>query len=236
MSLHLTTTVTIVDINFSAPGESSETGPPFHEVELLYKALSIDFGGVANAYLNSLLLFLIPPVENIRQSLAAAHVALSLGATPLTLHNPAYAFPVSYTSMDHSENRLGYPTLNERHLCNQWLHFQVSGQGPYYGQLGWFGHLHAEKIPSAIQRYRDEIKRVLGVLETALAARPADSQWLVGDKMTFADMSFVPWNSRLSEVLSEPWNEVWERVTQGSRLARDYGQSAFLETFNWDTT
>lgn len=109
-----------------------------------------------------------------------------------------------------TDKRLTYETLNEKHLCNQWLHFQMSGQGPYYGQAGWFQHLHPEKIPSAIERYASEITRVLGVIEKVLAAKPADAQWLVGDKMTFADMSFVPWNFRLSEVLVQSWDEVWE--------------------------
>lgn len=109
-----------------------------------------------------------------------------------------------------TEKRLQYTTLKERHLCNQYLHFQVSGQGPYFGQAGWFRHLHPEKISSAIERYANEIKRVLGVLEIVLAAKPADAQWLVGDKMTFADMAFMPWNYRLSEVLMQSWDEVWE--------------------------
>ncbi|KAK3681582.1 glutathione S-transferase [Podospora appendiculata] len=108
-----------------------------------------------------------------------------------------------------TDNRLIYPTLKEKHQCNQWLHFQMSGQSPYFGQCGWFQHLHPEKLPSAITRYANEIKRVLGVLEGVLAAKPADAQWLVGDKMTFADMAFVPWNFRLSEVLLQPWDEVW---------------------------
>ncbi|GAB1313704.1 Transcriptional regulator ure2 [Madurella fahalii] len=109
-----------------------------------------------------------------------------------------------------TEKRLTYDTLNECHLCNQWLHFQTSGQGPYFGQAGWFRHLHPEKIPSAIERYANEIKRVLKVLETVLAAKPADAQWLVGNKMTFADMAFLPWNFRLSEVLVQSWDEVFE--------------------------
>jgi glutathione S-transferase len=109
-----------------------------------------------------------------------------------------------------TEHRLSYETPKERHLCSQWLHFQMSGQGPYYGQCGWFRHLHPEKIQSAIDRYANEIKRVIGVLEGVLAAKPADQQWLVGDKMTFADMAFVPWNFRLSEVLTQTWDEVWE--------------------------
>ncbi|XXH01736.1 hypothetical protein Hte_008097 [Hypoxylon texense] len=109
-----------------------------------------------------------------------------------------------------TEKRLTYGTLKEKNLCNQWLHFQMSGRGPYYGQASWFIHLHPDKIPSAIERYSSEVRRILGVLETALAAKPADAQWLVGDKMTFADMSFLPWNFRLSEMLVQSWDEVWE--------------------------
>lgn len=107
-----------------------------------------------------------------------------------------------------TEHRLSYEGVNERHLCSQWLHFQMSGQGPYYGQCSWFQHLHPEKIQSAVDRYANEIKRVIGVLESVLAKK--ESQWLVGDKMTFADMAFVPWNFRLSEVLNQSWDEVWE--------------------------
>ncbi|KAH8882139.1 glutathione S-transferase [Thozetella sp. PMI_491] len=110
------------------------------------------------------------------------------------------------------ERRLTYDSFNERHLLNQWLMFQVSGQGPYFGQCGWFTYLHTEKFQSAIDRYANEIKRVLSVLETALAKKPANAQWLVGDKMTFADMSFLAWNARLGEVLAQPWEEVFKGV------------------------
>ena len=109
-----------------------------------------------------------------------------------------------------TDKRLTYDALNDRHLCNQWLHFQMSGQGPYFGQAGWFRHLHPEKIQSAIDRYSTEVKRVLGILDGVLAAQPADAQWLVGNKMTFADMAFAPWNFRLAELLVQSWDEVWE--------------------------
>ncbi|CEJ93533.1 hypothetical protein VHEMI09114 [[Torrubiella] hemipterigena] len=111
-----------------------------------------------------------------------------------------------------TENRLSYTSLKEKHHCNQWLQFQVSGQGPYYGQCGWFQHLHQEKFPSAIERYATEIKRIISVLQGVLAAKPADQQFLVGDKQTYADMAFVPWNFRLSEVLMQSWDEVWENA------------------------
>lgn len=67
-----------------------------------------------------------------------------------------------------------------------------------------FTYLHPEKIPSAIERYAAEIKRVLGVLDSVLAKKPEGQHWLVGDRMTFADMAFVPWNDRLDATLGVP--------------------------------
>ncbi|KAF2119155.1 glutathione S-transferase [Lophiotrema nucula] len=85
--------------------------------------------------------------------------------------------------------KISCDTLKERNLCTQWLMFQA----------GWFIHLHAEKIPSAIDRYVGEIKRVLGVLESVLAKD--GKEWLVGDRVTFADLAFVSFNDRLNEIL-----------------------------------
>lgn len=44
---------------------------------------------------------------------------------------------------------------------------------------------------------------MLGVLNTALE----DKDWLVGDKCTFADLSFLPWNTHISTLLSTPAGE-----------------------------
>lgn len=68
----------------------------------------------------------------------------------------------------------------------------MSGQGLYYGQLGWFKH-QPESHPFVIKRYSDEIRRVTSVLDKALE----DRLWLVGDKCTFADLSFVTWQDLL---------------------------------------
>ncbi|KAI2471617.1 glutathione S-transferase [Annulohypoxylon bovei var. microspora] len=92
---------------------------------------------------------------------------------------------------------ISYSTLKERNQCNQWLHFQASGQGPYFGQAGWFTKLHHEKLPSAIERYQNEVRRIHGVLDGWLRGR----QWLVGDKMTYADLAFATWNERSDVVL-----------------------------------
>ncbi|KAG0141520.1 hypothetical protein CROQUDRAFT_663736 [Cronartium quercuum f. sp. fusiforme G11] len=79
----------------------------------------------------------------------------------------------------------------EKYLQLQWLFFQASGQGPYFGQAVWFKNYHSEKIPSAIERYENEIKRVFGVLDSVLSKQ----EWLVGGKYTIADLSFVTWHN-----------------------------------------
>ncbi|KAK7676802.1 hypothetical protein QCA50_007388 [Cerrena zonata] len=80
--------------------------------------------------------------------------------------------------------------MGEKYQIIQWLFFQSSGQGPYFGQFHWFSARHPEKFPSAIERYRTETLRVFGVLESVLSK----NEWLVGNKMTLADLSFIPWN------------------------------------------
>ena len=47
---------------------------------------------------------------------------------------------------------------------------------------------HPEPAPGARERYQKEILRVWGVLESVLKNR----EWLVGDKCTIADLSFIP--------------------------------------------
>ncbi|KAJ4185054.1 glutathione S- transferase, nitrogen catabolite repression regulator [Fusarium falciforme] len=87
------------------------------------------------------------------------------------------------------DHKLGYTDFQKKHEIQQWLFFQVSGQAPYYGQASWFTKFHPEKVQSAIDRYVREIHRVNSVLERALG----DKEWLVGDKCTLADLSFVAW-------------------------------------------
>ena len=67
--------------------------------------------------------------------------------------------------------------------------FQVSGQGPYFGQAAWFTLFHHEKLPSAQERYWNELKRVTKVLDACLEGK----EYLVGGKCSYADLAFLPW-------------------------------------------
>jgi glutathione S-transferase len=88
-----------------------------------------------------------------------------------------------------TENTLWPKSIFEQSQVNQWMMLQASGQGPTIGQAFWFGYWHHEIIPSAYKRYVDETKRVLSVLEKWLA----DKKWLMGEKMSIADVSFLSW-------------------------------------------
>ncbi|KAH9875381.1 hypothetical protein J1614_004873 [Plenodomus biglobosus] len=97
------------------------------------------------------------------------------------------------------------PGSNEAYLAKQWLFFQVSGQGPYYGQAVWFTRYHSEQLPSAKERYYNEIKRVTGVLDAHLKTQPKgeDGPWLVGGKFSYADLAFVPWQYSVKAMMAE---------------------------------
>lgn len=73
----------------------------------------------------------------------------------------------------------------------QWLFFQMGGIGPMFGQFGHFKGLGSEKGDNtyAIERYTNESKRLLGVLEGRLEGR----EYLVGDAYSIADMATFPW-------------------------------------------
>ncbi|KFY37525.1 hypothetical protein V494_04720 [Pseudogymnoascus sp. VKM F-4513 (FW-928)] len=97
------------------------------------------------------------------------------------------------------ENLLTYDTVPEKFLVKQWLYFQVSGQGPYFGQSIWFEKYHQEKLPSAQRRYKDQVLRVYDVLNRALEGK----DYLVGDKCTYADISFMAWDYRYQAIFTD---------------------------------
>ncbi|CRG90537.1 hypothetical protein PISL3812_07581 [Talaromyces islandicus] len=108
---------------------------------------------------------------------------------------------IEYLIETYDQNhRLSFaPGTKEWHHTRQWLYYQVSGQGPYYGQAVWFKRYHEDHIDSAIQRYVNEMKRVSKVLDRWLEHR----EWLVGDKLTYADLAFITWQNAAQGFLSE---------------------------------
>ncbi|SHJ15032.1 glutathione S-transferase [Palleronia salina] len=71
-----------------------------------------------------------------------------------------------------------------------WLQWQMGGLGPMFGQLGFFVKLGGKDIedPRPRERYINEAKRLLSVLETKLEGY----EWVAGE-YSIADMAIAPW-------------------------------------------
>ncbi len=76
-----------------------------------------------------------------------------------------------------------------RYACLQWVMFQMGGIGPMFGQYNHFAAYAPEKLPYAIERYSNEVKRLHRVLEKRLAA----SEYLAGPEYSIADIATFPW-------------------------------------------
>ena len=81
-----------------------------------------------------------------------------------------------------------------RYQTIQWLHFQMGGIGPMFGQVGFFhkfaGKAFEDKRPR--DRYVNESNRLLRVLDRRLEGRA----WIMGEDYTIADMylfTFTRW-------------------------------------------
>ncbi|HML08874.1 MAG TPA: glutathione S-transferase N-terminal domain-containing protein [Xanthobacteraceae bacterium] len=90
--------------------------------------------------------------------------------------------------------------LRGRTATIEWLFWQMGNLGPMAGQNNHFNVYAPEKIPYAMDRYRNEVNRLFGVMNKRLAGRP----YLAGD-YSIADMA------------SYPWVVPWER--QGQNIA-----------------
>lgn len=109
----------------------------------------------------------------------------------------------------------------------QWLMWQMGGFGPMLGQNHHFSHYAPEKIPYAIDRYRNETHRLYGVLNKRLA----DNAYVAGAEYSIADIAIVGW-AKLYErqgidIAEFPHFAAWlERVLARPAVARGLAVAA----------
>ena len=77
----------------------------------------------------------------------------------------------------------------------QWLFFQMGSIGPMFGQLGYFNKFAGRELVDKrpLERYVNESKRLLGVLDGRLDGR----RWIMGDDYTIADIATLGWVNNL---------------------------------------
>jgi len=78
--------------------------------------------------------------------------------------------------------------IRARYEVVQWLMFQMANVGPMFGQRGHFLRAAPEKLPYAIERYTNESRRLLDVMDRRLG----QSAYLAGD-YSIADIATYPW-------------------------------------------
>jgi GST-like protein len=123
----------------------------------------------------------------------------------------------------------------DRPALLSWLMFVASGLGPFSGQAAHFTRFHTESA-YATNRYRRELERHYGVLDTRLGQTP----FVAGDDYTIADMAAWGWIDRASVVFGEgtpldPWPNIkrWFAKVDGRPAvvrARAVGRDAGLKT------
>lgn len=102
-----------------------------------------------------------------------------------------------------------------RYEVIQWLMWQMGGVGPMFGQVGFFHKYKGREIedPRPRQRYYDEARRLLGVLDRRLAGR----DWICGE-YSIADIATAPWVRNLRH---------------GYDAAAETGLEGFAEVIRW---
>jgi GST-like protein len=91
--------------------------------------------------------------------------------------------------------KFGGANAAEKATITQWLMFQMGGLGPMFGQMGFFYKFAGKEIedPRPRERYRDEAKRLLNVLDGELNGK----EWIAGE-YSIADMAIAPWLNALN--------------------------------------
>jgi GST-like protein len=89
------------------------------------------------------------------------------------------------------------PQGGRRYETIQWVMWQMGHVGPMFGQVGFFnkfaGSEWEDKRP--LQRYADESRRLLAMLEERLTGR----KWVMGADYTIADIALLGWVRNLVE-------------------------------------
>jgi len=129
------------------------------------------------------------------------------GRIPILIDNSiSPPFPVMETSAEllylekkyDKEDAFGFKDDLERNEALQWLFFWHGSGAPYQGQTNHFAKFAKEKIPYAIERFRNETLRVYGVLEIRLSGKYTGEprEYLAGKgkgKYSVADIGTWPW-------------------------------------------
>ena len=84
-----------------------------------------------------------------------------------------------------------------------------------------------QKLPSAVERFRKEVKRVTLVIDAHL--KKHGTPYLLGDRVSYADLAFVTWQAKYETRLIPEWDfekeapvfAAWRRRLQERPTVKD---------------
>jgi glutathione S-transferase len=99
------------------------------------------------------------------------------------------------------DHKFSFPQGSAEHWeMTSWLMWQMGGLGPMQGQANHFKRYAPEKIEYGINRYTNETRRLYRTLDTHLSKQ--ESGYIVGGKVTIADISIWGWVASASKSLA----------------------------------
>jgi GST-like protein len=98
----------------------------------------------------------------------------------------------------------------DRYRVLQWLMFQMAGVGPMFGQAGHFTIYAREQVPYGIERYSNEARRLLGVMDRQLTA----NDYIAGSAYSIADIAIYPWTQSALRIPTIGSLDAWPAVVR----------------------
>ena len=149
-----------------------------HEVELPYRIIPVNFK-IGEQYAAEFLA--INPNNKIP---AIVDHAPPGGGAPITVFESVAIL----IYLAEKSGRLMPRDPHGRYDVMKWAIFQAASIGPMFGQMAYFHDYAEPKMPAALDRYENEVRRLYKVLERRLG----EAEYLAGD-YSIADIAVWPW-------------------------------------------
>ncbi len=149
-----------------------------HEVELPYTIVPVNFK-IGEQYAADYLA--INPNNKIPAIVDRDPIG---GGAPITIFESAAIL----IYLAEKSGRLMPQDARGRYEVIKWAVFQAASIGPMFGQMAYFHDYAEPKMPAALDRYENEVRRLYKVLERRLG----EADYLAGD-YSVADIAVWPW-------------------------------------------
>jgi GSH-dependent disulfide-bond oxidoreductase len=171
----------MIDLHFSSTPNAQKISIALEEVELPYRLINYDI------------------FEGEQHTAAFGRINPNHKLPAIVDHDPAFGGPPhavfeSGAILQYLAEKTGKllpKDPRQRSVAIQWLTWQVAGLGPMGGQAAHFVRYAPVHVEYAVQRYVNELNRLLYVLERHLG----EAEYLGGDEYSIADIAVWPGRS-----------------------------------------